>query len=111
MANDGLLIETISKQAFDDMNALIAKLNEQIKLTNDLTGAFKQVKLPSQVTKAQKDTASAVKETNKAVSDYTKTLRTLENAQKKQLTASTQLGKDNEKIYFNYSSISQRVYG
>ena len=42
-AKDGVLIETISKQVFDDMNKLITQLTEQIKLTNQLSTNFKKI--------------------------------------------------------------------
>ncbi len=106
-SNDGVLLETISKQTFDDMNKLIAQLTEEIKLTNDLAKAFKKVKLPSQVTKAQKDATVSVRSTSKAVSDYAKQLKVLENAQKRQMQASSSLGKQIAKRRFETQQLNK----
>ena len=107
MANDGVLIETISKQAFDDMNKLIAKLNEQIKLTNDLTGAFKQVKLPSQVTKAQKDTTKAVRETNAAIKNHVALNNKLKKAIQSNIDARTKQNKVLTRVRFETQQLNK----
>ena len=80
-AKDGVLIETISKQVFDDMNKLITQLTEQIKLTNQLSTKFKKITLPSQTTKAAQATGAALKKTNIVITQYDKSLRKLKNAQ------------------------------
>ena len=97
-AKDGVLIETISKQVFDDMNKLITQLTEQIKLTNQLSTNFKKITLPSQTTKAAQATGAALKKTNIAITQLDKSVRKFKNAQNALKESQNVLGKSIAKV-------------
>ena len=80
-AKDGVLIETISKQVFEDMNKLIVQLTQQIQLTEQLSVQFKKIVLPSQTAKAAQATGAALKETTRYITNYDKSLRKLNTAE------------------------------
>ncbi len=88
---DGVLIETISKQVFTDMQKLIEQLQTEIKLTNELSAAFKKVKLPSQTTKAAKDAAKALKDTDTAIKKVAQSETQLQKAREAQIKKESDL--------------------
>lgn len=96
---DGVLVETISKQAFEDMQRLITQLTEQIKLTQTLSQEFKDMKLPSQTAKAAKATSKALTETDAAVKKVAASELKLKKAREAQVNkeSSIRVGLANQK--------------
>lgn len=104
---DGVLLETISKQVFADMNKLIEQLNKQIKLVDTLTKDFKQIKLPSQVTKAQKDTTTAIKQTNAAIKNHVALNSKLRKAIQANVDARTKQNKVLTRVRFETQQLNK----
>lgn len=93
MANDGVLIESISEQAFKNVDDFVKRLEDGIDTVNKLEKSFKTVASPSGVNKAAKDVEKNFKSISKAQSDYEKNLKKLSNTEKRRMLAMTQQGK------------------
>lgn len=93
MSKDGILIESISEQAFKDLDDFVKKLEEGVNTAKSLESNIKKVGLPSGVTKASKDIERNFKSIKNAQSDYEKTLKKSANTEKRRMLAMTQQGK------------------
>lgn len=106
---EGLLVESISKQAFDDVERFTFDILEAIEVTADWEKGLKKLGLPSQVKKSFSEANIALDQAAKTVSEYEKSQKKLEDRMKKQertissLVAkikklSTERGKGNKKL-------------
>ena len=85
MANDRL-IEVISPQSYEAIQKMTASLTEAFDVTvkwNNELNKNKNLK-PSDSTRVFKETASAIRSTQGALSDYEKTQNKLANTEKRQ---------------------------
>jgi len=60
----GTLIEVISKQALDDVGKLLKSIEANSKALDELNKKAKQTKLPSDISKLQKDAAAIMRQSN-----------------------------------------------
>ena len=88
---DGLLIESISKQSFEQIEQFKNRLVESLKAADGLATATQRIKLPSDLKTQFSETEKQTGRTKKAVSDYEKQVRSTENAQKKLMQATNSL--------------------
>lgn len=96
--SDGIIIESISNEAFEQIEAFKDKLLEGMQATTAWTKELAKVRLPSELKRQYTETTTAIGKTKKVVSDYEKQVRKLENAQKKRMQTSSTVNKQTIKL-------------
>lgn len=109
MANERL-IEVISPQSYEAIEKLKNQLLEAASAALELKKAGNGINLkPSQIQKSYTETATAIKSTQKAVTDYEKQLKILANAEKRQMQASNEINKAIQKRRFETRELNKQA--
>lgn len=95
----GLLIESISEQAFLQLDQFKNKLVESMNVTDEWAKKLQGVKLnPSDLKTQFSETNTEVEKTKKIISDYERQVRKLENQQKKWMQSTNSINKAEQKL-------------